>query len=251
MIAAGILDNPQVDMIMMSHGDPELKTGEIALFRKCSHAASDSFSIEFRGKGGHGSRPHQTQDLILAGAYLVNIFQSVISRNLDARDAAVLSVCSFNAGTANNILPDTAKLSGTVRTLTQDTQAVIQRRMQEACDAMGLLFHMETVFEYRTGVPACRIDEKAEAVLHNAARILPAENIKFSETRMGGEDFAWYAQQVPAGVMRLGVTPPGEDKRGSTHSPTFQADMRAIPVGVSVICQAVEDVLAIRPPHAL
>ena len=244
MIKAGALKNPDVQMILMSHGDPDLHVGEIALFKDYSHANSDHFAIEFRGKGGHGSRPFQTQDLILAGSYLVNILQSIVSRDLDARDAAVLSVCSFNAGTASNVLPSYAKLTGTVRTLTREVQSIVAKRMQEACDAMAALFHMEASLDYKRGVPSCAIDDKAEELIRQAAlQVISPENIKNSKTRRGGEDFAFYSQLVPAGVMRLGITPPGEERRGSTHSPTFQVDLRALPFGVKIMTQAVKDYL--------
>lgn len=241
MIAAGVLENPHVDMILMSHGDPDLKVGEVGLFEKYSHANADHFFIELKGKGGHGSRPYQTQDLILSGAYLVNIFQSIVSRDLDARDAAVLSVCSFNAGSASNILPSTAKLTGTVRSLVPAVQEVIMRRMKEACDAVAELFHMEVILDYQVGVPSCVIDDAAESLIRDAAlSLLPKGSVRFLETRMGGEDFAFYSKRVPAGVMRLGITPPNETRKGSTHSPTFQVDLAAIPVGVSILSKAVE-----------
>ena len=244
MIEAGALKAPKVDMILMSHGDPDLKVGQVALFKEYSHANSDTFFIDLKGKGGHGSRPFQTQDLILAGSYLVNVLQSVVSRNVDARDPTVLSVCSFNAGSAPNILPSSARLSGTVRTLSDEVRSTVRKRMQEICDTMAVLFHMEAVLRYEIGAPSCVVDAKAEDLLAKAAakHLLP-NNILQSKTRMGGEDFAFYSRIVPAGVMRLGVTPPGKEKFGSTHSPTFQVDLDAIPIGVKVLYQAAEDFL--------
>ncbi|MDR1732417.1 MAG: amidohydrolase [Synergistaceae bacterium] len=248
MVEAGVLKNPDVDMILMSHGDPELRVGEMALFRGYSHASSDSFFIELRGKGGHGSRPFQTQDLLVAGAELINILQTIVSRDLDARDAAVLSVCTFNAGTAPNILPGSALLSGTVRTMAGEVQDKIRRRMQEVCDGIASLFHLTAKLDYKVGVPSCAVDDKAEEVLKKAGeRILPQKNIRLSKSRMGGEDFAYFSQRVPAGVMRLGVGAPDGTKWGSTHSPTFRVDLRGLPVGVSILAQAAENVLAPEP----
>ena len=241
MIESGVLENPAVDMILMSHGDPALKVGEIALFEGFSHANSDHFSIELHGRGGHGSRPHQTQDLILAGAYLINILQSVVSRDIDAREAAVLSVCSFNAGTASNVFPSSAVMTGTVRTLEQDVQETVAKRMQEACDAIAGLFHMRAELHYRKGVPSCPIDPDAEGLLRAAALdVIPEDAVKHSQTRMGGEDFAYFAQLVPAGVMRLGIAPPEGGEAGSTHSPTFRVDLRTLPYGVSIFTRAIE-----------
>ena len=253
MIEAGVLKNPDVDMILMSHGDPDLHVGEVAVFKGYSHANSDNFFIDLIGTGGHGSRPFQTQDLILAGSYLVNIFQSIVSRDLDARDAQALhvrvglEVCSFNAGTASNILPSSGRLTGTVRTLSDEVRATVRRRMEETCASMASLFHMDAALDYQVGVPSCVVDEKAEFLLSEAAaKHLPRESILSSKTRMGGEDFAYFSRLVPAGVLRLGITPPGKAKYGSTHSPTFQIDFGAVPVGVAILSQAAEDFLVER-----
>lgn len=244
MIEAGVLQDPEVDLILMSHGDPDMHVGEAGVFREFSHANSDEFFIELRGKGGHGARPYQTQDLIVAGARLVEAFQTIVSRDLDGRETAVLSVCTFNAGSAPNILPGVAKLTGTVRTFKKEVQETVMRRMKETCDAIAALFHVEVDFDYRKGAPSCPIDNAAEDLLRFAARdVLGAENVKEMKTRTGGEDFAFYAQKKPAGVMRLGITTPGEARKGSTHSPTFQPDLSALPVGVDIFTRLIENFL--------
>ena len=242
MIDAQVLQNPKVDMILMSHGDPDLKVGQVGLFSEFSHANSDTFIIEMKGTGGHAARPYETQDLVLTGSYIITMFQSIISRNLDARDIAVLSVSSFNAGNAPNIIPSTARLTGTVRTLADNVQEIVQNRMQEICASAATAFHLEVSFQYNRGTPSCKIDAHAEALLLGAvSKHIQRKDIFDLKTRMGGEDFAYFSRLVPAGVMRLGVTPPDSKKYGSTHSSTFRADMNAIPVGVKILCQAVED----------
>ena len=244
MIAAGVLENPEVDRIVMSHGDPDLHVGEVAVFKDFSHANSDEFDIELKGKGGHGSRPFQTQDLLVAAAQLVNMFQSLVAREIDARDAAVLSVCSFNAGSAHNVIPGRAVMMGTVRTLRSEVQEKIIARMQEICDLTAAMFHIEVTLKYTKGVPSCPIDEETENMIRAAARkLLPAECVHESKTRMGGEDFAFYAQRKPAGVMRLGVTTPGEARKGTTHSATFEPDLKALPIGVAVLTQVIRDTM--------
>lgn len=247
MIEAGVLKNPDVDLLLMSHGDPDMHVGEVGVFREFSHANSDEFFIELRGKGGHGARPYQTQDLIVAGSRLVDAMQTIVSRDLDGRETAVLSVCSFNAGSAPNILPGYAKLSGTVRTFKTDVQETVMRRMKEVCDSIAALFHIDVALDYRVGAPSSPIDDRAEGLLRDAARaVLGVENVKELKTRTGGEDFAFYARLKPAGVLRLGVTTPGEARKGSTHSPTFQPDLAALSVGVSVFLRLIEDFLLNR-----
>ena len=244
MIEAGVLSNPDVDMILMSHGDPDLHVGQIGVFKEFSHATSDSFLIELQGAGGHAARPYETQDLVLAGSTLVTMLQSVVSRNLDARETAVLSVSTFNAGSAANVIPGIARLSGTVRTLSDKVRDRIRTRMLEFCDATAMAFGCKASLQYMMGTPSCIVDDKAENLIREAAiKHIPREGIFESCTRMGGEDFAHFSRLVPAGVMRLGVTPSGMEKSGSTHSSTFRVDIAALNIGVKILSQAVEDYL--------
>lgn len=244
MIEAGALENPNVDVILVSHGDADLHVGEVGVFREFSHANSDEFRVTLNGKGGHGARPHQTQDVIVAGSRIVEALQTIVSREIDARDAAVISVCEFHAGTAMNIIPSVAKLTGTVRTLKKDVQSLVMERMKETVDAVAALHGVEAKFEYLVGCPSCPIDDAAENLIRAAAgKVLGAENVKELKTRMGGEDFAFYAQLRPAGTMRLGITPQGEVRRPSTHSPLFRPDLEALQVGVAVFDRLVKDYL--------
>ncbi|MDY4031791.1 MAG: M20 family metallopeptidase [Pyramidobacter sp.] len=244
LIAAGALENPSVDVILVSHGDADLHVGEVGVFREFSHANSDEFRIKLCGKGGHGARPHQTQDVIVAGSRIVEAFQTIVSRELDAREATVISVCEFHAGTAMNIIPAVAKLTGTVRTLKKEVQAHVMKRMKDTVDALAALHGVEAKFEFLVGCPSCPIDNAAENLIREAAgKTLGAENVKELKTRMGGEDFAFYAQFRPAGTMRLGITPQGETHRPSTHSPLFRPDLEALQAGTAVFVQLVKDYL--------
>lgn len=251
VIDAGVLKDPDVDMILMSHVDPDCRVGNILLFHGTSHANSDSFKITMHGAGGHGSRPYQTQDLIAAGSYLVELFQTLIAREIDGRDVGVISVCSFNAGKAENVMPSSARLLGTVRTLDDDVQSRIRKRMKEICDTVSALFHIEIQFDYIVGSPSTVIDEEATGILYEAAaKVLPEENVSYSRPRLGGEDFAFYSRLVPAAVMRLGCTLPDREKWGSTHSSYFKVDEQALPVGVEIFVEAVRRYLVDRNDSA-
>jgi len=244
LIAAGVLENPNVDVILVSHGDADLHVGEVGVFHEFSHANSDEFRIELRGKGGHGARPHQTQDVIVAGSRIVEALQTIVSRELDAREAAVISVCEFHAGTAMNIIPAAAKLTGTVRTLKKEVQTHVMKRMRDTVEALAALHGVEAKFEFLAGCPSCPIDNAAENLIREAAgKALGAENVKELKTRMGGEDFAFYAQLRPAATMRLGITPQDEARRPSTHSPLFRPDLKALQTGTAVFIQVVKDYL--------
>jgi len=244
LIEHGALENPNVDIVLVSHGDADLHVGEVGVFREFSHANSDEFRIELRGKGGHGARPHQTQDVIIAGSRIVEAVQTIVSRELDARDAAVISVCEFHAGTAMNIIPSVARLTGTVRTLKKEVQSLVMKRMKETVDSVAALHGVDAQFEYLVGCPSCPIDDTAEDLIRAAAgKALGTENVKELKTRMGGEDFAFYAQLRQAGTMRLGITPQGETRRPSTHSPLFRPDLEALQAGAAVFVQLVKDYL--------
>lgn len=242
-IDAGVLEDPHVDMAIMLHSDPTLPPGEVALFEcgSYSHANSDMFHIVMNGKGGHSSRPDKTEDLILAGSYLVNILQSIVARGIDPRDAAVVSVCTFHAGDAPNVFPAELKISGTVRTFKPEVQEFVIRRMGEICDTVAGLHGIKVKLDYTKGVPSVPIDREAEELLRSASLdVLPDDCVTTQGAGMGGEDFAYFAQKVPGGVLRLGTGPSDGSKWGSAHSPKYRLNLAGLPVGASIFVRAAE-----------
>ena len=136
MIDVGALKNPDVDRIIGGHMNTDLQTGQVGFYKKVSHASADSFYMTIQGKGVHGAFPHKGSDPIIAGAHFVTAMQSIVSRNLDPTESAVVTVGQFQAGTAPNIIPDQAVLSGPVRTFDDEIRDMIIHRMGEIVESI-------------------------------------------------------------------------------------------------------------------
>lgn len=244
MIDGGVLDTPRVNRIMACHMNSDMPVGQVGFFKRVSHASADMFKMTLRGKGVHGAYPHAGIDPIVAGAGFINSVQTVVSRNIDPVNAAVVSIGEFQAGTAPNIIPDTARLSGTVRTFNNEDRDTIIRRLEMIAKSLEESHEVSVDFQYIDGVPVGLVNPEVTAHLHAAAqKVLGEENVQWLEPKMGGEDFALFSQLVPATFMRLGCR--NEDKgiiyKG--HSPYFDMDEASLTVGVDIFTEAIESYL--------
>ena len=239
MLEAGALDNPRVDRILALHVNNELPAGQVGLYRGVSHAHTDTFELVIQGKGVHGALPNDGIGPIVAGAHFVSTLQSIVGRNLDPRDAAVISVGQFSAGTAPNIIPDQALLTGTVRTFKTEVRALIITRMQEMAESLRPSFGVGVDYRFIPGVPSVLNDEGVTAELFQAAvTVLGAEHVAYLQPKMGGEDFGLFTQRVPGAFMRLGSANPARGLVHKGHSPHFDVDERALPIGVEIMSEA-------------
>ncbi len=245
MIGAGVLDDPPVDRALACHMYPYLPVGQVGLFKSASHASVDSFQFKIQGKGTHGASPHKGIDPIYAGAQLVGSLQGVIGRSLDPTETGLISVGKFQSGSAFNIIPDSALIEGTVRTMRVETQKTIEQRMAELARGLEASFGVEVELIYSKMVPPCVGDEQAaQELYHSAAKVLGEENVKWLEPSTGGEDFAYITQKVPGAFMRVGCGNQAKGLIHSLHSPYFDMDEAALPLAVEVFTQAVRDYLA-------
>jgi amidohydrolase len=240
MIEGGVLENPKVDRILALHMNNDLPAGQVGLYRGVSHAHTDSFRLTIRGKGIHGAYPHNGIDPIVAGAHFVSAVQTIVGRNVDPLDSAVVSIGQFQAGTAPNIIPDQAQLAGTVRTFKTEVRDLVMRRLQDLAESLRPSFQVEVDYRFIPGVPSTINDEAVAADLHAAAvKVLGAENVTYLTPKMGGEDFGLFTQRVPGAFMRLGSA---NEARGITykgHSPYWDVDERALPIGVEIMLEAI------------
>jgi amidohydrolase len=244
VIAAGALDHPRVDRILALHMNTDLPVGQVGLYAGVSHANADTFELVIRGKGVHGALPNEGVDPILAGAHFVAMLQTVVSRSLDPRSAAVISVGQFAAGTAPNIIPDQARLTGTVRTFTSEVRALVMARMQEVAESLRASFGVGVDYRFIPGVAAVLNDAGVAAELYQAAvAVLGAGQVTYLQPKMGGEDFGLFTQRVPGAFMRLGCANAARGIVHKGHSPYFDVDERSLPIGVEVMTQAVRDYL--------
>lgn len=235
MIAAGVLENPAPEIILGLHGGTETPIGKVGIWSGPFMASADQFSITITGAGGHGAYPHRNRDPILAAAHVVVALQSVVSREIDAVDKAVLSVCQFHAGTAFNITPGEAVINGNVRCHDPKVRTTIPERMERIVGGVAAGLNCSHKMDYIFGIPAVANDPAVMASFTATARdTLGSDNvIDLERPLMGSEDFAFFLEKLPkGGIFRLGV---GNAPGRVLHNALFDFPDEAIPVGVAAM----------------
>ena len=244
MINGGVLDNPRPDRIIACHMHMELPVGQVGFYKEISHASADLFTLNIQGKGVHGAAPHNGIDPVVAGAHFVAAAQSIVNRNIDPTDSAVVTVGQFQAGSAPNIIPDSAYLTGTTRAFKMETRDLVEKRLRELAEGLEKMYRVEVKFEVEEGVPVAQMTREVTDYLREAAiKVVGEENVHWMEPRMGAEDFALYSQIIPNTFMRLGC---GNEARGLVHpghSPYYDFDETALAVGVEIFTEAVRSYL--------
>jgi amidohydrolase len=230
VINGGGLDG--VDAIVMSHGWPDLSVGTIGLKHGPAMASSDTFEVTITGHGAHAAYPHLAKDPILAAATMVVDLQQLVSRNISPVDSAVVSVTMFHAGTARNIIPDTATIAGTLRTLRHDTRTSLMSRIDHVVEAVGRAHGVTVSVKWKIGTPPVVNNDSvtnhiAEYVTHPAVR----GTVKWlDEPTMGAEDFAHYLEHVPGAMLRLGTDCPYH-----LHTPKYDFGDGALEYGIRLL----------------
>jgi amidohydrolase len=235
----GKIIGPPIANMFGLHGWPRLPLGTVGTRLGPLLAASDRFDIVVKGVGAHAAFPHVSRDPIVAAAAIVSSLQTIASRNVDPLASVVVSVTMLNSGSAYNVIPSQAKISGTVRTLTPDVLHLTQRRIEEIATNTAKAHGCEATFEYRLGYPVTRNDAGAVEIFNTiAASTLGDQNvINLPNPVMGGEDFAFYCQEVPSCFFVLGLIPPGKKNVPDLHQPTFDFNDDAIAIGVEMFCR--------------
>jgi len=245
MIERGVLENPRVDRVLACHMLPELEAGRAGLFHGQSHASADRFKLVVKGRGAHGGRPHQGLDPIVAGAHFVTALQSVVGRNIDPLQAAVITVGRFWAGQAVNVIPEEAELGGTIRALKQPVRERLWQRIGEIARGIEQTFQVSCELTMVEGYPPCVNDEEVSSFLYEvSAEVLGPDKVEYMPPSTGAEDFAYFALERPGAMMRLGC---GNEARGLTHplhSPYFDLDEEVLSIGVQIFSRAVQRFLA-------
>lgn len=233
MIRAGALNEPAVDAIFGMHVSPMVPYGVVGASAGPIMAASDKFAIKVHGKGGHGAQPENCTDPILIAHQIYSGIQG-IERNLAGPAVRVISVCSLHAGTAFNIIPDTAEMMGTVRTYNVLVQAEIIRRMRAVVQGVAAIHGARCDLVYRKVVPVTCNHAKLVAIVHAAGRALKTpvgDNI----LTMGGEDFSFYTQKVPGVFMELGIRK--DAAQAMYHHCRFDFDDRILATGAAMLAR--------------
>jgi amidohydrolase len=242
MIEAGALDDPHVDAAFGCHLWGQTPEGVVRVKAGPLMASPDEFTITLKGTGGHGGAPHLTPDLIVLASELVLRFQTIISRLKDPLEPAVLSVCSIHGGEAFNVLPGELRMTGTIRTFSEEARNFIPGEMEKAletfCQAAGAAYS----FEAKRLFPPLVNDRRAADIVRTAAgKIVGVRNVEEAEPSMGGEDFACIAERVPSAFFFVGIARDGQSV--PHHSPYFRWDDRAIFTSACCLCQTALDFL--------
>ncbi|MSR28233.1 MAG: amidohydrolase [Phycisphaerales bacterium] len=234
---------PPVSEIFGLHGWPWLPLGAIGVRNGPLLAAGEFFTVTIKGRGSHAGWPHLSHDVIVAMAATITSLQTIVSRSTDPCDSVVVSVCRIRAGDALNVLPKDLVFEGTIRTLGGQARTRTMDRFREVIDLVARAHECTATISFDVGCPATVNDAAAtDAVRRAAAQMGPTTLVEVVEPSMGGEDFAWYGQQVPASFFLIGLRPRDESSMPGLHHPAFDFNDDAIAVGVEAMCRlALED----------
>jgi amidohydrolase len=245
MIEAGALEDPRVDASFGLHMAQDLELGKITARPGASSANSDRFYITVQGKGGHGARPHGSVDPIVIGAQIVLAIQTLVSRETDPLASAVVTIGAFNAGSAPNIIPDTAEMVGSMRTFDGELRDRLAERMDAIVTKIARAMGGSATLRFVRGYPSVVNDEAMFGIVRAAAsRVVGDENFVVKEASMGGEDMSYFLQEVPGCFFHVGSK---NEERGLVwghHHPKFDIDEASLGIGVEVMVTSVLDYFA-------
>lgn len=237
VVESGALDS--VRAIFGGHVDRRFEVGQVVAQAGPLAASTDTFRIEVIGAGAHGARPHESADPIVAAAAIVGALQTLVSRRLDPAQPGVVTVGMFNAGTAANIIPDRAMISGTIRATTPAARTLLTTELQRVAEAQAVAYGVRAIVTLKGGTPPivnpAVISEWAQRAVVNV--LGEQALVPLGTTNMGGEDFAVYMQSIPGCFMRIGAREPG-GRVIAAHSPGYYAAEEAIFVGAAVLAEA-------------
>jgi amidohydrolase len=239
MIAAGALENPTVDAAFGLHLWNFGPIGAIGVREGPMMACSDAFDLTVRGQGGHAAAPHRAIDPVVTAAHLIVALQSLVSRETDPLQSAVVTVGRIQGGDARNVIPDQVLLQGTVRTFDPALRQAMPQRLERIARGVTEAFGGKYELSYRFGYP-CLVNDAAMAeVVRAAARpVVGEEHVVVAPPVMGAEDMSYFLQRVPGCFFRVGSA---NAERGLTrphHNPCFDFDEAALPIGVEVLAGA-------------
>ena len=236
LIKEGVLENPAPQKIFALHVHPGMEAGTFSFRGGMVMASADEIYITIKCKGGHAAAPHFTADSILIASHLVVSLQQIVSRNNNPFNPSVLSITAFNGGNTTNVIPSEVKLMGTFRAMNEEwrfkAHELIIKQTKELVGAMGADVDVRIDVGYPFLYNNVALSEEAKLIAIDYAG---AENFFETELRMGAEDFAYYAQQIPGCFFRLGAGNKAKGIMSNVHTPTFDIDESAIESGMGMM----------------
>jgi amidohydrolase len=241
MIEAGVMDNPHVDYALGCHIWPTIPEGTIGIRAGALLAAMFRFDITITGKGGHGAMPHLCVDALETGCQVVAALQRIVSRQMDPLQPSVVTVGKFQAGTAFNVIPESASLCGTARTFDKTIwkrwPEIIETIVKGVCQSMGAGYEMSCEQGYP---PTINDADMADRMRRIAGEVVGVDRVVVPEKTLGGEDMAFFLERVPGCFFCLGA---GNDSFAGIHNPRFGFNEEILLTGVETYCRAAIDLL--------
>ncbi len=241
MIEDGLMERFGVEEVYGMHNMPSLPVGDFAICEGPLMAAADDFTIDIEGKGGHGAMPHRCVDPVVVGAQIVTALQTIASRNVDPLNSCVVSVTQFHAGSANNVIPQSAWLNGTARTLRAETRAFVEKRIREIIAGLMTASGATAKVDYHRGYPpTVNHPAQTEFAVAIAGKVAGRDQVHADISPvMGAEDFSFMLEARPGAFIFLG----NGDSAG-LHHPAYDFNDAALPYGMNYWVELVEAALA-------
>ncbi|HKQ94272.1 MAG TPA: M20 aminoacylase family protein [Aestuariivirgaceae bacterium] len=237
MVDDGLMDRWGIQEVYGMHNIPGIPVGQFAIRPGPLLAATDTFVIDIAGKGGHAARPHECVDPVMVGSHIVTGLHSIVSRNVDPLSSAVVSICMFHAGEAFNVIPDSAHLKGTARTLDADVRDLVERRVVEVAESTARLHGATAKVVYERRYPITNNHARQTAFAASVATQVAGADKVDTDTAplMGGEDFSFMLEARPGAFIFI-----GNGDTAGVHHPKYDFNDAAIPSGISYWARLVE-----------
>jgi len=240
MIKDGLMDRFGIEQVYGMHNGPGIPVGQFAIRSGPIMAATDAIDIKITGLGGHAARPNKCIDSVLVGSQLITALQSIVSRSLDPLESAVISVCEFHAGNARNVIPQTAELRGTIRTLTPEVRELVEKRVHEVVAGVAQITGAKIDLVYERGYPVTVNHASQTDMATRVAQEIAGEgNVHGTPPLMGAEDFAYMLEARPGAFIFC-----GNGDTAGLHHPAYNFNDEAIVYGTSYWIKLVENTLA-------
>jgi len=240
MVQDGLMERFGVEQVYGMHNYPGLPVGEFAIRPGPIMAAADRLTIEIEGKGGHAARPHLSIDTVLVGAQIINQIQSIVSRNVDPLQSAVVSICMFHAGNTDNVIPQTAQLKGTARSLDPKVRDLLEARLHAVIEGTAALYGATAKLTYKRDYPVLRNHEQETSFAASvASEVVGGSHVDTAMVPvMGAEDFSFMLEARPGAFIFVGNGP-----SANLHHPAYNFNDEVIPIGTSYWVKLVETAL--------
>lgn len=236
MIKEGVLENPSVDCVLGLHVDEETECGTIKIKKGVVNAASNPYTIKITGQGGHGAYPHTTVDPVVIASHIVIALQTIVSREIAPVNPAVITVGTIHAGTAQNVIPGEATISGMMRTMTKEDRSFVVQRLTEIAEGIASMSRAKAEVIVEESYPCLYNEDNCVDLLRESAEIiLGNENVLEQKSpKMGVESFAYFAMEKPSAFYFLGSGNKEKKTTEPAHSSLFNIDEECLPIGVAI-----------------